>query len=207
VTVLQDARHLAWLIRAQFGLPGLIPELTRLLADGEPVTVEQAAAAGGWTVEQLRAELSRHPSIDRDDAGRIVGFGLTLRPTPHTFTTAVRTVYAFCASDALTFPILLDRPGVIRSTCPVTDQPVRVDVTPDDVVRVEPAAAVVSKLRPDRTVADVRLEICALGTFIASRDAAADWLDRHPEGEVASIAEDFEVNRRAMAELGWIPSA
>lgn len=57
----QDAQHLITLIRAQFGLPGLLLRLTRLLAAGEPVTIEQAAEAGGWTPEQVRAELARHP--------------------------------------------------------------------------------------------------------------------------------------------------
>lgn len=202
MTISQDAGHLARLIRAQFGLPDLVLHLTRLLAAGDPVTVEQAAAAGGWSAAEVRAELARHPSTDWDKDGRIVGFGLTLRPTPHSFTTADRTVYAFCASDALTFPIIVGQPGVIRSTCPVTEQPVRVDVTPRAVVAVEPAAAVVSKIRPDHAVADVRRDICALGNFMASPDVATDWLIRHPHGQVVPIAEDFDVNRKAMADLG-----
>lgn len=43
-----DVQRLVTLVRAQFGLPHLIPVLTRLLAEGHPVTVEEAAAAGGW---------------------------------------------------------------------------------------------------------------------------------------------------------------
>jgi alkylmercury lyase len=80
----QDAQKLAALIRAQFGLHDLLPHLVRLLAAaGEPVTVEHAAETGGWTVEQVRAELARHPGVDWDADGRIVRFGATLRPTPH----------------------------------------------------------------------------------------------------------------------------
>jgi alkylmercury lyase len=170
---------------------------------GKPVTVEHAAETGGWTVEQVRTELARHPGVDWTDDGRIVGFGATLRPTPHRFTTSDgRTLYGFCASDALTYPVILARPGRIESTCPSSGQPIRVEITPDQVTLVDPATAVVSRIRPDAAVADVRAEICALGNFFTSARAAADWQARHPQGELVPIAEDFQVNREAMAELG-----
>jgi hypothetical protein len=61
----QDTERLVTLIRAQFGLPDLIAQLARLLfTTGQPVTIDQAAAAGGWTADQVRAELSRHPGVD-----------------------------------------------------------------------------------------------------------------------------------------------
>jgi alkylmercury lyase len=201
----QDARKLAALIRAQFGLHGLLPHLVRLLSSvGEAVTVERAAETGGWRVEQVRAELARHPGVDWDTDGRIVGFGATLRPTRHRFIPDQgRTIYGFCASDALTYPIILDQPGVIESICPVTGRHIRVDATPDRVTWADPATTVVSRIRPDTAVADVRAEICALGSFFASADDAADWHTHHPDGTLVPVREDFEVNREAMIELGW----
>jgi hypothetical protein len=62
-------------------LPDLVPRLARLLAGGEPVTVQQVATAGGWTQEQVQAALARHPRVDFDAHGRIAGFGLTLQPS------------------------------------------------------------------------------------------------------------------------------
>jgi alkylmercury lyase len=204
----KDAQHLAALIRAQFGLHDLLPHLVRLLATaGEPVTVEHAASTGGWTVEQVRAELDRHPGVDWDTDGRIVGCGATLRPTPHRFTTDDgQTIYGFCASDALTYPGILARPGRIESTCPATGRPIRVEVTPDRVVSADPETAVVSRIRPDAAVADVRAEICALGNFFTSAQAAADWQAHYPHGQLVPIAEDFHVNHAAMVELGWTAS-
>ena len=76
-----EVQRLVTLVRAQFGLPDLVLHLTRLLAAGHSTTAEEAAAAGDWTVDELRAELARRPGADWDDDGRIVGFGLTLRPT------------------------------------------------------------------------------------------------------------------------------
>jgi alkylmercury lyase len=200
-----DARQLAALIRAQFNLHQLLPHMVRLLSDaGQPVTVEHAAETGGWTVEQVRTELARHPGVDWGGDGRIVGFGATLRPTPHRFTTSDgRTIYGFCASDALSYPGILARPGRIESTCPSSGQPIRVEITPDHVVLAAPETAVVSRIRPDNAVADVRAEICALGNFFTSAQAAADWQAHYPHGELVPIAEDFQINREAMVELGW----
>jgi alkylmercury lyase len=201
----QDAQRLVALIRAQFGLPDLLAHLTRLLAaSGEPVTVERAAAAGRWTPEQVRAELARHPGVDWTEDGRIAGFGMTLRPTPHRFATGDgQTGYGFCASDALSYPVILGRPGVVESTCPSTGQPIRVEVTPEEVVSVDPPETVVSRLRPEAAVADVRAEICALGNFFASPEAAADWQAHHPDTALVPIRQDFEVTREAAVELGW----
>jgi len=169
----------------------------------EPVTVEQTAAAGGWSPDEVRGELARHLGLDWDEHGRLVGFVLTPRRTPHRFTFGDRTVYAFCASDALLFPVLLERPGVIESTCPATGRPIRVEVPPDTATSTAPAQAVVSRIRPDHAVADLRAEICSLGDFFSSPEAATDWLAHNPHGTVVPIAEDFETTRRAVIELGW----
>ncbi len=204
--VTDDAQHLVALIREQFGLPDLPFHLGRLLAAGEPVTVAEAAAAGGWTEQQLRDELARHPGTDWDDQGRIVGFGPTLRQTPHRFTFDHQTVYTFCASDALEVSVMLGRAGVIDSTCPTTRQPIRVELTPEQILSVDPPGAVVSKVRPDHAVDDIRAQVCALGNFFSSKEAATDWLAHNPHGQVVTIAEDFEVTRQAMTQLGWTAS-
>ncbi|GAA2840263.1 organomercurial lyase [Nonomuraea rubra] len=46
-------------------------------------------------------------------------------------------------------------------------------------------------------------QLCNLGNFFASREAAAAWQAAHPDGEVVPVAEEFEVVRLAMIELGW----
>jgi alkylmercury lyase len=115
---------------------------------------------------------------------RLVGFGLTLRPTPHRFTFDSRTVFAWCASDALMIPVIIGRSGIVESPCLATGQQIRVQVTPERVEKVDPPTAVVSLARPDR-IDDIRTEVYALGSFFASPDAAAEWLAAHPQGTVS----------------------
>jgi alkylmercury lyase len=181
----------------------LLPHLVRLLAEGQPVALEELAAASSWPLPDIEAALRRQPAVDWDEHGRLVGFGLTLRPTPHRFTFDGRTVFGFCASDALFFPVILGRAGVVESACPVTGRPIRVELSPERVERVEPSGAVVSLVRPTDGVEDIRAEICALGHFFASREAAAEWLAAHPEGMVHSVEEDFQLHRDVVEKLGW----
>jgi alkylmercury lyase len=203
----EEARHLADLIRLQFKLHELLPRLYRMLSAGQPVTVDQVATGAGWTPDEVRAELNRHPGVDLDDRGRIIGLGLTLRRTPHAFTFGQQTVYAFCASNALLFPVILQQAGVIGSACLASGQPIRVELTADAVTRVEPATAVVSRVRPGHAVDDVRAQICALGNFFASPDAAAGWLTANkPHGTVVPVAQDFDITRTAAISLGWTAS-
>jgi alkylmercury lyase len=52
-------------------------------------------------------------------------------------------------------------------------------------------------------VGDVRAEICHLGHFFSSREAAAAWLEAYPEGTLNTVEEDFEIHRRVLEQLGW----
>jgi len=201
--VLEEAvRRTVAVIRRTEGFE-LLPHLARLLAEGQPLSLDRLAAASGWSVEQVRRALNRHPSVEWDDQGRLVGFGLTLRPTPHKFTFEGRNVYGWCASDVLAFPAMLDKSGTVESFCPATRKRIQVEVTPDDVRSVDPPEAVVSEVRPDHPVGDVRAEICHLGHFYSSREAAAPWLEAYPEGMLNTVEEDFEIHRRVMEQLGW----
>lgn len=66
----------------------LLVPLLRLLADGDPVSIDDLAAAAALTADEVRARLAAMPDTEYDDQGRIIGQGLTLRPTRHRFTVA-----------------------------------------------------------------------------------------------------------------------
>jgi alkylmercury lyase len=199
-------RKLTGVVNANLRMRDMFVRLWRLLVEaGEPVSVAQVAAAGGWPVGDVQAELDRQPGVDWSDDGRVAGFGLTLRPTPHAFTFDGRTVYGFCASDVMSFPAILGRAGIVESTCPATGQHIRVELSPDGVLAVDPPDAVVSKVHLTQAVENVR-DLCDLGHFFSSHEAAAGWSAAHPDGEVVPVADEFGVAGRAMVELGWAKS-
>jgi alkylmercury lyase len=181
----------------------LLPHAIRLLSEGQPVELERLAAAAGRTLEEVATELDEQASAEHDDDGRLVGLALTLRPTPHRFTVDGRTLYAWCATDTLVFPVILGTPGVVESTCQQTGQPIRIELTPDAVVRLNPPQAVMSAVRPIGKLADVRAATCNHGHFFSSSTAAANWVLDHPDGYVYPVEEAFRLDRAVITRLGW----
>ena len=181
----------------------LLPHAIRLLADGEPVPPERLAAAAGCSVEDVEAALSAQASAERDDQGRLVGFALTLRPTPHRFAVDGRTLFTWCASDTLMLPVILGRPALVESACPQTGLPIRIELTPESVTRVDPPDAVMSAVRPPGRLGDVRSATCNHGHFFSSIAATAAWGDAHPDGHIYVVEEAFRLDRQVIEQLGW----
>jgi alkylmercury lyase len=181
----------------------LLPHAVRLLCDGQPVTIEALAAAAGASVEDVEAALVAQTSAERDERGRLVGFGLTLRPTAHRFTVGSRRLFAWCASDTLMLPVILGRPAVVDSTCRKTGRPIQIELTPDSVERVEPAGSVVSAIRPAGHVGNLRANTCNHGHFFSSLAATAEWTGAHPDGHIHAVDEAFALDRQVITQLGW----
>jgi alkylmercury lyase len=170
----------------------LMPAALRLLARGAPVSMTELAAATGVDV----AEVANAPGardIEYDDEHRIVGWGLTLIPTPHTFVVDGRRLYTWCAADTLMFPAIIGRRAQVESRCPTTDAVIRLTVDPHDgVTDLSPATAVISIPAPDELdVSRVRASCCNPGRFFATSEAAADWRARHPSGSVLPVADAY----------------
>nr|WP_302170152.1 organomercurial lyase MerB [Streptomyces sp. TBY4] len=168
--------------------------LLRLLATGRPVGADELAAATGRTEAEVREALTAMPDTEYDENGRIVGSGLTQRPTPHRFETGGRQLYTWCALDTLAFPTLLGTTAHVESPCRATGAPIRLTVTPDGVTDLDPAEAVVSIVTPD-DMTSVRTAFCNEVHFFASAGAAADWLSDRPGMSVLPVADAFRLGR------------
>lgn len=180
------------------------PDLVRLIAHGEPLEIADLAAAVGLPAHDVEAILRVQPGTDWDEEGRLVGFGLTLRPTPHRFNVSGRTLYTWCAADAFLFTFILGEPAVAESTCPVTGEEIQVALSPEEVTAVSPPGAVISERLGPGLGADLRAEVCDHGHFFSSEDAAASWAAGHHDGEVRGVTEAFERARATCQALGWL---
>jgi alkylmercury lyase len=146
-------------------VPVLTPEeqraavtLYRELAKGQPVGVEQLAAA--MNIPAAKAEeLLQRPSIRAfiypDEHGRVLGFGgLAAAPMHHKFQVNGHTLWTWCAWDSLFIPELLDATAHVESPDPESGEVVRLEVEPRGVTAVEPETAMVSFLIPDSSEFD-----------------------------------------------------
>ncbi|MDT0278236.1 organomercurial lyase MerB [Blastococcus goldschmidtiae] len=181
--------------------PALWLPLMKLLANGKPVDAAELAAVTGRPADDVCQALAAISDTEYDEDGRIVGQGLTQRPTRHRFSVDGVQLYTWCALDTLLFPSLLDKTAVVESVSPTSGTPVRVRVGADAVTHVEPATAVVSLINPD-DMSSVRSAFCNQVHFFASADDAQPWLENHPDGEVMSVEDAYRLaNTMAMSML------
>jgi alkylmercury lyase len=174
--------------------------LLRMLARGGPVGVGELATEVGAGVEEVRRVLAGQCDIEFDDAGRIIGSGITLRPTPHSFEVDGRRLYTWCALDTLVFPAMLGKSAIVESSCRATRTAIRIHVEPDRVVSVEPADAVVSIVAVSDSHA-IRSSFCDHVHFFANAGAATDWLAEHPDATVVPVADAQQVGRPVIQGL------
>lgn len=178
------------------GAPGLYRPLLRLLARGEPVTIAELVAAAGLPEAEVARTVAGWPDTEYDDTGRIIGYGITQRPTPHQFTVAARQLFTWCALDTLIFPAILDQTAHIESPCHATGVPVRLSVHPTaGVAGLDPDSAVVSLVTPDQGCDSVRSAFCNQVHFFTGAQAAAGWLDAHPGMSVLAVADAYRLGR------------
>jgi alkylmercury lyase len=88
-----------------------------LLAAGKPVSAAALARATGRPDANVERALRGQSDLETDEQGRVVGYGLTLRPTPHRFEVDGQRLVTGCALDTLMFPRLLGVTARVESSC------------------------------------------------------------------------------------------
>lgn len=166
----------------------LMRTAVRLLAHGKPVTVTEVATAAGVDVADVSNAPAGH-DIEYDAQHRIVGWGLTLNPTPHSFIVNGHHLYTWCAADTLLFPAILGCRAHIESRCPTTDTVIRLTVDPQaGVSDLAPSTAVISiSGSQEMDITRVRATTCNPGRYFATAQAAEGWLTQHPDGTVLPV--------------------
>src|SRR5829696_475691 len=81
-------------------LESLTPVVVTELARGKPVDAARIAGRAGMSASDVLGLLRESPS-EWDSDGRLIGFGLTLRPTKHRFEVDGRVLCTWCAPDTL----------------------------------------------------------------------------------------------------------
>ena len=180
-------------------------KIYRMLARGTPVDPAEVAAAAGLTRARTDELLAGWPGVffadDREEGrekGRIVGFwGLTCLPiSNHLFTVGGRTLYTRCAWDTLFIPAILRETAEVETSCPVTEEVIRLTVSPEGVQRLAPEGAVMSMLEPPEDIMeDIVSKFCHHVFFFRDGHAGADWTGRHPGTRLMSIHDGFELGR------------
>jgi alkylmercury lyase len=177
--------------------PRLWLHLLRTLAKGLPVPPAGLAAALGLSLDEVRAALATFKDTEYDTDGNVIACGLSLTPTPHDFRVNGQHLFAWCALDALMYPVALQQAAQVTSRCPVTDVAVRLTVTPAGVDFLAPADAVVSLVIPAAQdgCCSLRSDFCRQVHVLGSPRAAAAWQSLHPGATVLSVEDAWHLGR------------
>ncbi len=168
----------------------------RLLAEGRPVSPGQIATALKMPPEEVPSALDNLGSaVVRDRDGNVVEIsGLSLNPTPHRFRIGGRTLFTWCAQDAIGFPFLFGQTVQIDSTDPVNGAKIRLKVAPTGVEELEPDTAVVSWSETSDPT-NLRESFCNQVNFFSSPETASEWVAEREGLSFVSVRDLEEMNR------------
>ena len=157
---------------------------------GRPVTKADLQGALHLSSDELEQRLAHLPDTEFDRQGNILGWGVTLLPTPHQFHLDGKLLYTWCAFDTVLFPPSLQQSALVRSTCAQTGQPITFVVTSEGEVKdLIPAGSVMSLILPAERSACVRETFCTQSLFFRSEQAASTHLATHPEAILLPVEE------------------
>ncbi len=168
----------------------VVLRLLQLLQNGKPVAPDELASAVGLEVG-VAEKLAKRLGAEFDDDGNLVGWGLTLVPTPHKYWANGHDLYAWCAADTISFPSILNHTAVIESPDPISGEIIQLTVTPVGVRGLTPSSAVVS-WSLDSDLDNIRGSFCNLTHYFASRETAEQYVSDRPGLVIVSVDSVFE---------------
>lgn len=186
----------------------LAVRLLRLLAGGQPVPRDRALdSACELGIDRAQAQGILDAWTERGDNGDIIGFGLTLNPTPHQMIIGGQRMWAWCGMDTLIFVHVLDTTAVIESSAPASGDVIRLTACPDGITGVDPATAVVTQrvLGPDEadlsTKAAIWGSFCHHNHFFPSPAQAQRWAAGRDDIAIPSLDDGFAAAREMAGAL------
>jgi alkylmercury lyase len=148
-------------------------QILRVLAEtGQPLALVEIANHLQISLEQLVAHLNHVPDTEFDHKGNIVGWGITLVPTPYQFWVEGRALFTWCAFDTVLFPPLLALEAQVQSTCAASGQPISFRVRSGGIEELTPTTSVLSLILPAERGDCVRGSFCQQSLFFASEQEA-----------------------------------
>lgn len=189
--------------------------LLKFLAQGEPISAAKLAAAIDLPLAEVEEAftLMKQQGAEFDEAGHLIGAALTLRPTPHQFQLGERTLYTWCALDAIFIPGLVGETAVVTSTCPITQKTIQLTVTPDGVTSYQPSSTVLSITIPgvscsiscqsdcadDAPQTGPQSDACSQMFFFHNANAAEQWVVDHLGVAILTVDEAWQ-----LAKANWL---
>lgn len=171
-------------------------QIMRHVTRGKPVAQAALQASLQITQDELEQRLAQLPDTEFDQSGNIVGWGVTLVPTPHHFQLRGQPLFTWCAFDTVMFPPSLHTDAQVQSTCPITGHPITFVATSEGVIKeLSPSSSVMSLILPEQYSDCVRATFCQQSLLFQSEEVSSTFLATHPEALLLSVEEAAHVGK------------
>ena len=117
-----------------------------------------------------------------DDLNRVIGFwGMTIKEMKHHFEVNGKTVFTWCAWDALFIPELINTTANIISHCATTGEEIKLSISPEGVITAPSEYIMVSFLIPheNKLNENITTDFCQYVHFFNSCEAGEKWIASH----------------------------
>jgi len=176
--------------------------LYALLAEGQPVAIEHLAQELIVSAVELKTLLDSWGGVFYDDLNRVIGFwGLSTKEMKHRITVKGKTVFTWCAWDALFIPELLNATVNMTSQCATTRKEIRLTISPNAIESRSQQGIMVSFLTPaeEKFNENVTTSFCHYVHFFVSSEAGEQWVASHEGSFLLSLNDAFWVGKKMNA--------
>lgn len=181
----------------------------RALAEGHALNVERLSETWGLPLEQTEQifNAAKGRSIETDQDDQLIGAaGLSLNRTDYELAIRGRTMYAWCAWDALFLPAYLDASATVTSTDPVDGELITVEVSPTSIGRAEPDTTVLTILvpnldSPEGLQTGPGTARCSAMHFFTDKATAVKWVGDRTDLVILNPTQALDIAQRTWLSL------
>ena len=178
------------LLASRWGSAGPLLPGFPLLAQGQPVSVEEIAQAAGTEVGQIKRAVNA-ARCERDSQGHLIDlFGMTLTPTVHRLEIDGKILFSCCALWAHVIPKLIKASVQVESVDPMRREPVRLCVSPSGLESMDPTRAAATLATPTQEAieADVCGAFCCQVRHFISSESAEEFAEAKPNCHAVELS-------------------
>jgi alkylmercury lyase len=161
------------------------------LLNGIPLDMEQVSDLLSVSLSKAIQVVDQFGELNQE--GKVVGFaGLSVVPTNHEFKVNGKSLYTWCAADALLFPSSLNVTAHISSTDPINKEKIELTVSPDAIEKVFPETTVASIVEK-MDECNIRASLCERVHFFTSEKTAKEWTKENEGASIMPLEEIFKL--------------
>lgn len=217
-TVKPDVDEIVAALRSDSGELDFDPQTARVfirvlraLARGTPVSPQQVAEiAKDLDLPGSQANATLDWLAEKNENGDIVGLaGLSLNEWSHRFKVKDQELSTWCALDTLYLTPLLKQATEVESLDPVTQERIKISLSPEGVLEYLPKSAVLSIVIPKvdlkglQSAEQIWTAFCNYSLFFTTVETARQWFrGKKVEPVLLSIEEGFELGRKWFEKVG-----